>query len=95
MIRAGGQNKPYTAPVYDGYIAVIKGLASQGPKAFFKGFFFRSIHQMAHYYCFTEVGFITGNQKGGSEMTNTLRQLGKLYILQCLCDVTFNAFQIA
>jgi len=26
---------------------------SQGPKAFFKGLFWRSIHQLAHFYSFT------------------------------------------
>ena len=53
MLRAGGESKPYTAPVYDGYIATIKGLMNQGPKAFFKGLFWRSIHQLAHFYSFT------------------------------------------
>jgi hypothetical protein len=52
MIRAGGQQRPYTAPVYEGYRGVIKGLASQGWKAFFKGLFFRTIHQLGHYYAF-------------------------------------------
>jgi hypothetical protein len=61
MIRSGGDHKPYTAPVYDGYVAAIKGLASQGPKAFFKGLFFRSIHQLAHFYAFTEIAILSGN----------------------------------
>jgi hypothetical protein len=50
MIRSGGTHKPYTAPVYEGYIGTIKGLMTQGPKAFFKGLFFRSVHQLAHFY---------------------------------------------
>ena len=40
MLRTGGEQKPYTAPVYDGYRGVLKGLMAQGWKAFFKGFFF-------------------------------------------------------
>lgn len=52
MLRAGGQQRPYTAPVYEGYRGVINGLASQGWKAFFKGLFFRTIHQLGHYYAF-------------------------------------------
>jgi hypothetical protein len=54
MLRAGGQQKPYTAPVYDGYRGVIKGLSSQGWQAFYKGLLFRSIHQSAHYFAFFE-----------------------------------------
>lgn len=53
MIRAGNQ-RPYSAPVYEGYVAAMRGLAQQGYKAFFKGLFFRSIHQMARYYAFSE-----------------------------------------
>ena len=26
MLRSGGERRPYTAPVYDGYRAVIRGL---------------------------------------------------------------------
>jgi hypothetical protein len=58
MLRAGGQNKPYTAPVYEGYQSVIKGLMSQGWRSFFKGLGFRSIHQLGHYLAFYELGLV-------------------------------------
>jgi hypothetical protein len=63
MIRSGGEQKPFTAPVYEGYIGAIKGLASQGPKAFFKGLLFRSMHQLAHFYSFTEIAILSGNNR--------------------------------
>ena len=53
MLRAGGQNKPYTAPVYEGYQSVIKGLMAQGWRSFFKGAGVRSIHQYGHYFAFS------------------------------------------
>ena len=52
MIRAGGERKPYTAPVYDGYQGAIRGLVKQGWKAFFKGFLFRTMHQLGHFFAF-------------------------------------------
>jgi hypothetical protein len=63
MIRSGGTHRPYTAPVYEGYLTTIKGLISQGPMAFFKGLFFRSLHQMAHFYAFSEVALLSSNRK--------------------------------
>lgn len=64
MLRSGGEQRPYTAPVYDGYRGAIKGLAAQGWKAFFKGFLFRSIHQLSTFYSFYEIGLITNNIGG-------------------------------
>ena len=52
-IRSGQEHKPYTAPVYEGYRAAIRGLINQGPLAFFKGMLFRSIHHMTHFICLT------------------------------------------
>ncbi len=45
IIRSGGDRKPYTAPVYNGYTQSIQNLYDQGFKAFFKGCLFRTIHQ--------------------------------------------------
>jgi hypothetical protein len=53
MLRAGGEQKPYVAPVYEGYLGAIKGLAQQGFNAFFKGLAFRSIHNMARMFAFS------------------------------------------
>ena len=61
MLRTGGEQKPYTAPVYDGYRGVLKGLMSQGWKAFFKGFFFRSMHQVGHYVAYYGIGLNQDN----------------------------------
>jgi hypothetical protein len=52
MLRSGGERRPFTAPVYEGYQAVIRGLAKQGWKAFFKGLMFRSIYQLGAVYGF-------------------------------------------
>lgn len=95
MLRAGGEQKPYAAPVYDGYLGVIKGLMSQGYKAFFKGLFFRSIHQLAHFYSFTEIAILSGNHTYESEKLHLSLQLLKIYGLQCLADISFNLFHIA
>lgn len=62
IIRSGGEQKPFTAPVYEGYASTIKGLYNQGPRAFFKGLTFRAMHQMAHFYSFTEIALLSGNQ---------------------------------
>lgn len=95
MLRAGGEQKPYTAPVYDGYLGVIKGLMNQGYKAFYKGLFFRSIHQLAHFYSFTEIAILSGNHTFESEKLHLALQLLKIYGLQCLADISFNLFHIA
>lgn len=95
MIRAGGQQKPYTAPVYEGYRAVFQGLASQGWKAFFKGLFFRTFHQMANFYAFYEINLIESNKGGASERFSISMQLIKIWLLQCACNVTLNVFHIA
>ncbi len=95
MLRAGGQQRPYTAPVYEGYQAVLKGLASQGWKAYFKGLFFRSVHQLARSYAFYEIGLSQSNQSGYSELEAINFQIGKLWLLQCLCDISLNVFHIA
>jgi hypothetical protein len=50
MIHAGTDNRPYTAPVYGSYVETIKGLMKQGWRAFYKGAFFRTIHQTAHLF---------------------------------------------
>lgn len=50
ILRSGQEHKPYTAPVYDGYLATIKGLANQGVTAFYKGFVFRCIHNLGRLY---------------------------------------------
>lgn len=90
MLRAGGQNKPYTAPVYEGYQAVIRGLMSQGWKSFFKGLGFRSVHQLGHYFAFYEVSVLEGNNKGMLEVFTTGSQLFKIYMVQSCCDVLLN-----
>lgn len=94
IIRSGGEQKPFTAPVYEGYASTIKGLYNQGPRAFFKGLTFRAMHQLAHYYSFTEIAILSGNQTHESEKVRIMGQLGKLYLLQCLSDVAFNMFHI-
>lgn len=58
MLRTGHNQKPYTAPVYDGYIGAVKGLMNQGFKAFYKGLFFRSFHQLSHIYGFTQIALL-------------------------------------
>lgn len=55
MIRSGGEQRPYVAPVYEGYIKAIKGLYHQGATAFFKGLTFRCFHQVIHYFAFSEI----------------------------------------
>ena len=52
-IRSGQQHKPYTAPVYEGYMAAIRGIVNQGPAAFFKGLGFRLFHNIGHFYALT------------------------------------------
>ena len=94
MLRSGGDHKPYTAPVYEGYKATVKGLLSQGYNAFFKGLFFRLVHQLAHFYAYTEISLMSGNETGLKETAKFSGQLIKLYLLQCLADVAFNAFHI-
>ena len=66
-IRSGQEHKPYTAPVYSGYHAAVRGLINQGPSAFFKGLLFRSIHNMTRFFAFTEIGLIT-NKQGEEEI---------------------------
>jgi len=65
MLRSGGDRRPFTAPVYEGYQAAIRGLAKQGWKAFFKGLGWRSVHQLGAVYAFFQIGlFDTSNEKG-------------------------------
>ena len=54
MIRTGGEFRPYTAPVYEGYRQVIRGLTKQGWKAFYKGVVFRIIHTGMHFMAFSQ-----------------------------------------
>ena len=42
MLRAGGKDIPYTAPVYSSYVETIKGLYSQGLRGFYKGLGYRT-----------------------------------------------------
>jgi hypothetical protein len=95
MLRSGGEQRPYTAPVYEGYRGVFRGLAAQGWQGFYKGLFFRSIHQLGHYYAWYEIGLIQSNERGVAETMAISLQILKLWLLQCACDISLNAFHIA
>ena len=95
MIRSGGERRPYTAPVYEGYRGVWRGLTKQGWKAFFKGFLWRSVHQMGHFFAFYEIALLEGNRAGLSETLSVTKQIVKMWILQLACDVSLNMFHIA
>lgn len=95
MLRAGGQQKPYTAPVYEGYRGVIQGLVSQGWKSFFKGLLFRSIHQSATFFSFYQITLMNNNVGGLYESVSLLSQLFKLWTVQFIFASSLNMFNIA
>ena len=92
-IRSGQEHKPYTAAVYDGYLGAIKGLLNQGPSAFFKGLFFRSIHNFAHFAAFTEISLFS-NKRGMEEMMEVTKRIFLIYGLQSLIDMSINTMHI-
>lgn len=49
IIQSKSDQRPYTAPVYDGYYHAITSLHRQGFRAFFKGLMFRIISQLRLY----------------------------------------------
>jgi len=96
MLRTGQEHKPYTAPVYDGYRATIKGLMNQGFSAFFKGLACRCFHQMSHIYCFTQIALLGKHfDEPGQKQLNFMTNILKLYALQAFCDISMNGFYIA
>ena len=95
MLRSGGERRPYTAPVYEGYRGVLRGLSKQGWQAFFKGFFFRMIHQMGHFYAFYQIGLIGTNKTGSAESLYMSWQLLKMWGLMSICDCSLNVFHLA
>ena len=93
-IRSGQNRRPYTAPVYEGYMAAIRGVLSQGPTAFFKGLGFRMFHSLAHYYALTEFSPLS-NFSGAEAIQDIGQKLVLTYMLQCVVDVNFNILYMA
>lgn len=95
MLRAGGQRKPYTAPVYEGYRATVRDLFKQGWRAFFKGLLFRSIYQLGTLYSFYQIGVITSNQSGQKQALEMSWNILKLWAIQIASAMSLNVFHIA
>jgi hypothetical protein len=92
MIRTGGEFRPYTAPVYTGYQQVVRNLARQGWKAFFKGLGFRLVAGVPHMLCYG--GLFKFISEDNSQMLGFTQIFLKFLGVVAITDMSLNIFHV-